>query len=275
MSTYQLPIQFSPSESLESYIKWANQQDNLSITEEAALLATFHDTNAAAADKIEAARALIISHLKYVCFIARSYSKYGLPLADLIQEGNIGLMKALKKFDPSHKVRLVTYATHWIKAEIQEFIVKNIHMVKRITTKVKKKIWQMLPSSNRTHQEAQDIADELNIDVNQVYDMSSALTTDTYLEEQLPEGQVRRIDMLADHTHMSPEHLITDESSSQLARIEASLQSLDDREKHIIQQRWLSEKKTPFRTIADTLGVSIERVRQIESAAIAKIKASV
>ncbi len=272
MTTFQLPANFCPTKSLDNYIKWANKQANLSTHEEANLLSIFHDEKADATKKIEAAKHLIISHLKYVCFIARNYTNYGLPLADLIQEGNIGLMKALKRFDPSHKARLVTYAAHWIKAEIQDFIIKNIHMVKKITTKVKKKIWQMLPSSQPTHQEAQDIATELNVDIQQVYDMSSTVSTDTYLEEQLPDQQTKRIDMLASNNQDNPEHIVADDTQKKLRLIEASLALLDNRERDIVSQRWLNDKKTPLKTIAQTYNISIERTRQIEAAALKKIK---
>lgn len=267
-----LQLSYAPNESLESYLSWSYAQPNLSQQEESLLLKSYKEEN-----DINAAQKLIISHLKYVAFIARSYVKFGMNLADLIQEGNIGLMKALRKFDISQPVRLVTYATHWIKAEIQDFIVKNLHMVKRLTTHTKKKVWQMLSSSKPSNQEISNIAEETGISKREVEQIAHTLTTDHYLEESLTSDNenTRHIDVLPSNAPSPEQDIITLQSAEHdLQNIQIALTKLSDKERHIILKRWpqCTSEKAKLKDIAANLDISIERVRQIEKSALLKMR---
>lgn len=260
-----------PSMSLDKYLAWAFNQPNLSHEEEKSLLQSLKIDN-----NLDAAKKLVISHIKYVAFIAKGFTKYGLNYADLIQEGTIGLMKAINRFDISQPVRLVTYAKDWIRNEIQEYIYKNLHMVKRLTSQVKKKIWRLLPSSQPSHHEANEIAENLDIPIDKVYQITHALTNDHYLEEQLESDgqQTRHIDILPDVSQNPEETIITQQSKQiQSKDLQTALSILSPREKSIIMKRFPEHhaKGYTLKEIASDENISIERVRQIEKGAFAKM----
>ena len=260
-----------PNGSLEQYLSWAFSQPNLSQEDEKALLLSLKQDN-----NIEAAKKLVISHIKYVAFIAKGFTKYGLNYADLIQEGTIGLMKAIQRFDITQPVRLVTYAKDWIRNEIQEYIVKNLHMVKRLTSQVKKQIWRMLPSSQPTHHEASEIAEKLDISVDKVYQITHDLTGDHYLEEKIDhqEPQTRHIDVLPAEDHNPEEKIIIQQQKHiQNTHLHNALATLNQREKSIIMKRFPENdtKRQTLKEIACEENISIERVRQIEKGAYEKL----
>ena len=270
-----------PTGSLEAYIHSVNQIPVLSAEEEKELAVRFRDNN-----DIEAARNLVLSHLRFVVRVARGYSGYGLSQADLIQEGNIGLMKAVKRFDPEIGVRLISFAVHWIRAEMHEFILRNWRVVKVATTKAQRKLFFNLRSAKKrlgwlNQDEVTAIAEDLGVSARDVLEMEKRLSSnDTsfdgpalpdheendllmpsgYLEDQRP-GPEQEIEMLQN------------ESFEQQQLMDA-LALLDERNKTIIRKRWLNENKSTLHELADELGISAERVRQLEQNAIKKLKAA-
>jgi len=232
---------------------------------------------------LEAAKKLILSHLKLVIKIARSYSGYGLPVPDLVQEGNVGLMKAVKKFDVDKGVRLVSYAIFWIKAEIQEYVVKNWRMVKNATTKAQRKLFFNLRSMKKTLKplsvdEIQSIANDLNVkesDVKEMeYRMNGQELTIDYSDDDSDEDSFRPISYLEDKS-LNP-HDALDESqteSNNLKLLKNAMATLDERSESIIKARWLSEDKAKtLNHLAKKFNVSAERIRQIEKIAMDKLK---
>lgn len=232
---------------------------------------------------LEAAKKLILSHLKLVIKIARSYSGYGLPVSDLVQEGNIGLMKAVKKFDVDKGVRLVSYAIFWIKAEIQEYVVKNWRLVKNATTKAQRKLFFNLRSMKKTLKplsidEIQSIANDLNVkesDVKEMeYRMNGQELTIDYSDDDSDEDSFRPISYLEDKS-LNP-HDALDESqteSNNLELLKNAMTTLDQRSESIIKARWLSEDKAKtLNHLAKKFNVSAERIRQIEKIAMDKLK---
>ena len=231
---------------------------------------------------LNAAKKLILSHLRLVVSIAREYEGYGLNQADLIQEGNIGLMKAVKRFDPSRGVRLVSFAIHWIKAEIHEFVLRNWRLVRVATTKPQRKLFFNLRRMRKdtkvlSKAEAQNIADDLGVKLKDVYEMEKrmsgrdvALLRDNDKDE---EESYAPIDWLTD-TDNEPQLLLEkkDEESLHSEGLHKALAELDDRSRDIIQSRWLTDKTATLQNLAARYGVSPERIRQIEAKAIEKIR---
>ena len=267
---------------IDAYIQSVNRVPMLSAEEEQRLSREYRDN-----DNLAAARRLVLSHLRLVVSIARGYLGYGLPHADLIQEGNIGLMKAVKRFDPDQGVRLVSYAMHWIKAEMHEYILKNWRMVKVATTKAQRKLFFNLRSHKQdaqatfTSDEIDAVAAELNVKGTEVREMETRLSGgDIALEGQMDDGEesFAPIAYLAD-THNEPTRVIEARSNDRMQSegIEAALAKLDDRSRRIIEARWLNVNDdgsggSTLHELADEFGVSAERIRQIESAAMKKMK---
>ena len=232
---------------------------------------------------LEAAKTLILSHLKLVAKVAKGYAGYGLPQSDLVQEGNIGLMKAVKRFDPERGVRLVSFAIYWIKAEIQEYIVKNWRLVKTATTKAQRKLFFNLRSMKKTLQplksdEINSIAKELNVKPEDVREMEyrfngNEISLD-YGSEESEDDVFRPIAYLKDEAPEPSEKMELDQSEgNSLSSLNKALSALDERSRLILEERWLRDKDaSTLHELADKLGVSAERIRQIEQAAMKKIK---
>jgi RNA polymerase sigma-32 factor len=232
---------------------------------------------------LEAARMLIVSHLRLVVSIARGYMGYGLPQADLIQEGNIGLMKAVKRFDPDRGVRLVSFAMHWIKAEMNEFIVRNWRLVKAATTKAQRKLFFNLRSMKNGHDtlhpdEVKRIARELNVKPEEVMEMEYRLngheiSLDAHVDDDGDES-FSPIAYLEDESPEPSEFLETQQNEQlQSKSLSQALMSLDERSRRVLEVRWLNENATStLHDLAAEFGVSAERIRQIEQKAMQKIK---
>ncbi len=263
--------------SLESYIQSVNSFPILSQEEETNLARRLWNHG-----EIEAAQRLILSHLRFVVSIARGYKGYGLPQADLIQEGNIGLMKAVKRFDPERGVRLVSFAVHWIKAEIHEFIMRNWRLVKIATTKQQRKLFFNLRSMKQgldtmNPQEVDAMATQLGVKSEEVIEMEKRFNgSDISLESSSDDGEddtYSPINYLTDGNE--PSQILEKEQINFLRDkgLQQSLASLDDRSRHIIEARWLREKDSAtLHDLAAELGVSAERVRQIEAKALQKMR---
>ncbi len=267
---------------IDAYIQSVNRVPMLSAEEEQSLARDYRDN-----DNLDSARRLVLSHLRLVVSIARGYLGYGLPHADLIQEGNIGLMKAVKRFDPDQGVRLVSYAMHWIKAEMHEYILKNWRMVKVATTKAQRKLFFNLRSHKQDAQatfspdEIDAVAAELNVKGAEVREMETRLSGgDIALEGQMDDGEesYAPIAYLADN-HNEPTRVIEARGHDRMQSegIETALAKLDDRSRRIIEARWLNVNDdgsggSTLHELADEFGVSAERIRQIESAAMKKMK---
>ena len=264
--------------SLESYIQSVNQFRILTQEEELQLARSLRDEGS-----IDAARQLVLSHLRLVVAIARGYKGYGLPQADLIQEGNIGLMKAVKRFDPERGVRLVSFAVHWIKAEIHEFILRNWRLVKIATTKAQRKLFFNLRSMKQaldtmSQEEVAEVAKQLDVKPEEVVEMETRFSgRDISLEPLSEDDDEETFSPIAYLTDGSePSHVLEDEQTLRLRGegLEQALGGLDARSRHIIEARWLREKDTAtLHELADELGVSAERVRQIEAKAMQKLRA--
>ena len=268
---------------LDAYIKAANSAPVLTAEEERNLAIRMRDYN-----DVDAAQALIISHLRLVISVARGYLGYGLSQCDLIQEGNIGLMKAVRHYDPDKGVRLMTFAVHWIRAEIQEYIVRNSHMVKLATTHAQRKLFFNLRQMKKTDQaltnaQAEDIAEKLNVKPKEVLEMEKRLSgpdasLDTPLDEE-GDSSVTAVDMLSDKSDEPVEILEkADELQLEQVGLKKAIEQLDPRSRRIIEARWFHEndegevKAVSLATLAKEFGISIERVRQLEKQAIAKLK---
>jgi len=265
--------------SLDAYIQEVNRIPVLSLDEEQSLARRFHDES-----DLDAARLLVMSHLRFVVHVARGYSGYGLALGDLIQEGNIGLMKAVKRFDPDQGVRLVSFAVHWIRAEIHEFVLRNWRIVKVATTKAQRKLFFNLRKSKKrlgwlNQDEVNAVAADLNVKPEVVMEMESRLS-----------GQDVGFDLTADddddRPYLAPAAFLESHQASPDMAVEAEdledhhhgmlfdgIEELDDRSRDIIQSRWLIEPKITLQELADKYGVSAERIRQLEGAALKKLKA--
>ena len=262
--------------SIESYIQSVNSFPILSQEEETSLARRLWNQG-----DLEAAQQLILSHLRFVVAIARGYKGYGLPQADLIQEGNIGLMKAVKRFDPERGVRLVSFAVHWIKAEIHEFIMRNWRLVKIATTKQQRKLFFNLRSMKQgldtmNPQEVDAMATQLGVKSEEVVEMEKRFNgSDISLEPVSDEEDdaFSPISYLTDGEE--PSQILENEQITHLREkgLQQSLACLDDRSRHIIEARWLREKDTAtLHDLAAELGVSAERVRQIEAKALRKLR---
>ncbi len=270
--------QLYPSRNLGDYISAVNRLPVLSQEQEQELARRFHEDG-----DVEAARQLVLSHLRFVVYLAREYSGYGLPQEDLIQEGNIGLMKAVKRFNPAVGVRLTSFAVHWIKAEMYEFILRNWKIVKIATTKAQRKLFFNLRSAKKRlgwldREETQAIAADLDIRPEVVTGMEARLVAedvhfDTPMENQ-EDGRLAPAHYLRDDS-MDPALAAAEEervkNRQQLLR--DALFSLDERSRDIVQRRWLNEdNKVTLHELAGQYGVSAERIRQIEKNAMQKLK---
>jgi RNA polymerase sigma-32 factor len=273
-----MALSLSHSGSIESYIQVVSTIKMLSAEEEHELAERlFNDGD------IEAARKLIMSHLRFVVHIAKSYSGYGLPQADLVQEGNIGLMKAVRRFDPSVGVRLVSFAVHWIKAEIHEFVLRNWRIVKVATTKAQRKLFFNLRKSKKrlgwfTHEEVQKVADELGVNTKEVLQMEARMSSQDQAFDLTADddesGSFAPVQFLEDKTaNVEADVIDQDWDSNANQRLYSAIKTLDERSKHIIHSRWLADDKTTLQDLADKYNVSAERVRQIEKNAMKKIQA--
>ncbi|NJD08341.1 MAG: RNA polymerase sigma factor RpoH [Methylococcaceae bacterium] len=264
--------------SIDNYIGSVNVFPRLDAEQETALARRFRDEN-----DLDAARQLVMANLRFVVHIARGYLGYGLPLPDLIQEGNIGLMKAVKRYDPDVGVRLVSFAVHWIRAEIHEFIIQNWRIVKVATTKAQRKLFFNLRKfKNRlgwfSHEEASAVAEDLGLDVDAVYEMENRLAgQDVPFEPLEDEGDER--DVLAPAQYLSrssddPAYIIADDQwdSRQQARLADALADLDERSRDFLACRWLNEEKSTLHDLAERHRVSAERIRQIENGALKKLR---
>lgn len=265
--------------SLGSYVHWVNQIPLLTEDEERALAERLLKMN-----DLEAARKLVMSHLRFVVKIARSYAGYGLQQADLIQEGNIGLMKAVKRFNPSVGVRLVSFAVHWIRAEMHEYIIRNWRIVKIATTKAQRKLFFNLRKAAKkrewfSNDEVAAVAEQLNVshqDVRQMearmhhHDQSLEFTSD---DEDRDTAWQAPINYLEDKS-ASPENALisTNFEDQQAQQLHHALTTLDERSQTIIQKRWLSETKSTLEALSEKFGVSIERIRQLEKNAMKKLR---
>lgn len=268
-----------PGGNLESYIRTVNSIPILSVEEERELAERLHDEN-----DLLAARHLIMSHLRFVVHIAKSYSGYGLAQADLIQEGNVGLMKAVKRFDPKYGVRLVSFAVHWIKAEIHEFILRNWRIVKIATTKAQRKMFFNLRSSKKrlawfTADEVESVAKDLGVEPKVVREMEGRLSAhdasfDATVDEDDDTAFLAPANYLEDHSADPARAVeIADSSADTHGRLTEALKALDERSMDILNKRWLSDKKSTLHDLADEYGVSAERIRQLEKNAMKKVKA--
>ncbi len=274
-----LPLNLSPTQgSLEAYIASVNSIEPLSAEEERELALRLREHN-----DLDAARKLVLSHLRFVVYIARGYAGYGLPQADLIQEGNIGLMKAVKRFDPAHGVRLVSFAVHWIRAEIHEFILRNWRIVKVATTKAQRKLFFNLRKAKKrlgwfNQQEVDAVARDLGVSPETVREMEQRLSSQDAAFDMGREAD-DEADALSPAAYLAspeadPANVLEqadwDEHSQQ--RLSQALEALDARSRDILQQRWLSEDKATLQELAGKYQVSAERIRQLEQNAIRKLR---
>jgi RNA polymerase sigma-32 factor len=265
-----------PLGSLDHYMQAVHSVPVLSAEDEHALATRFRDH-----DDLEAARTLVLAHLRFVVHIARGYIGYGLPLGDLIQEGNIGLMKAVKRFDPEVGVRLVSFAVHWIRAEIHEYVLKNWRLVKVATTKAQRKLFFNLRKAKKhlgwlSAEETKAVARDLGVTEREVTEMEQRLSGHdmsfdpgpTDEEEYSPSAYLPSAD---GDPALSIEQ--TDWESVTQDRLESAIEQLDERSRDIIARRWLTESKVTLHDLAAQYNISAERIRQIEARAITKLKA--
>jgi len=280
MASTALTIQqLSPGQNLESYIKTVKTLPLLSAEEEKALAEKLYYHK-----DLEAARQLILASLRFVVPIARSYQGYGLPMSDLIQEGNIGLMKAVKRFNPEENVRLMTFAVHWIKAEINEFVIKNWRIVKTATTKAQRKLFFKLRGAKNaltwfTDKEADEVAEQLGVTRADVLEMDSRLygkdmQVDMSQDEEDAAGFLAPVLISQSPT---PEEFLIQENEEQYQHLamQHALAVLDERSRDIIQTRWLNDSKLGLKELAEKYHVSMERIRQIEVQAMKKMKQAI
>jgi len=278
-SSLQTVASLSPGENLASYMQTVSSIAVLTAEEENGLAERlYYDGD------LDAARHLVMSHLRFVVHIARSYNGYGLPLSDLVQEGNVGLMKAVKRFNPERGVRLVSFAVHWIKAEIHEFILRNWRIVKVATTKAQRKLFFNLRSAKKTlawltNDEADAVAKDLGVDVVQVREMEKRLSARDTAFDAPDDGD--------DDGYTAPVYFLEDKGAdpalqmeaedweaTNISKLETAMAKLDDRSLDIIRKRWLSDGKATLHELADEYGVSAERIRQLEQNAMKKVRAS-
>lgn len=269
-----------PLGNLDAYIARVNQVPILTAEEESALAADLQENN-----DVESARRLVLAHLRYVVRVARGYMGYGLPLGDLIQEGNVGLMKAVRRFDPTVGVRLVSFAVHWIKAEIHEYVLRNWRIVKIATTKAQRKLFFNLRKMKKrlgwfTQEEVAAVAKDLGVNCSDVLAMENRLNA--------MDAPYDGPDSDDDYAYLAPAHTLEASNSDPAMLIEAqdstetdnyhlaeALQELDARSLDILQKRWLADKKATLHDLADEYGVSAERIRQLEQNAMKKLRAHI
>jgi RNA polymerase sigma-32 factor len=278
-SNQLMPLSLSaPGVNLGAYISTVNQIPILTAEQEKELAERYYYDQ-----DLDAAKLLVMSHLRFVVHIARSYAGYGLPQGDLIQEGNLGLMKAVKRFDPNMGVRLVSFAVHWIKAEIHEYVIRNWRIVKIATTKAQRKLFfnlrSLKKSSKRlTLEEAQSIANDLNVTPEQVLEMEGRLTAyDAAFEAQGDDDDNTPHTAPAlylEDNRYDPARLIEEEDYEEqsTSALHEAMDQLDDRSRNILQRRWLDDDKSTLHELAAEYNVSAERIRQLEKNAMEKIK---
>jgi RNA polymerase sigma-32 factor len=267
--------------SLDAYIQEVNKIPVLSFEFEQELARRFRDD-----DEIEAARRMVLAHLRFVVHVAKGYTGYGLALGDLIQEGNIGLMKAVKRFDPDHGVRLVSFAVHWIRAEMHEFILKNWRIVKVATTKAQRKLFFNLRKSKKrlgwlNYKEVHAVAEALGVKPEVVLEMESRLSGQD-VGFDLPPNADDEIPYVAPVAYLEsksrdPEMELesSDWTNHNNTLLYAGLDELDERSQDIIRSRWLGDSKMTLQHLANRYGISAERVRQLEGNALRKMRASI
>ena len=270
-----------PIGSLDAYVERVSRIAVLGREEEVALASRFRRDN-----DLDAARQLVLSHLRFVVHIARGYSGYGLPVGDLIQEGNVGLMKAVKRFDPDVGVRLVSFAVHWIRAEIHEYVLRNWRLVKIATTKAQRKLFFNLRRFKKnlgwlTESETQAIASDLGVSAAEVTDMEQRLSSRDLSFDPAPdaddeEGSYSPAAYLP-HPEADPSVAVEREQWDEdtADRLAQALETLDERSRHILRSRWMADQKATLHELADEYGVSAERIRQIEANAIKKLRSMV
>ena len=269
-----------PVGNLDAYINAVSSVPVLSAEEETELAWRFRREN-----DLDAARQLVLSHLRFVVHIARGYNGYGLPLGDLVQEGNIGLMKAVKRFDPSVGVRLVSFAVHWIRAEIHEFVLRNWRLVKVATTKAQRKLFFNLRKAKQrlgwlSAEETRAVAEDLGVTPAEVNEMEQRLAARDMALDPAPDADDE--ERIGTPAHFlpapdaDPAELVArdDWEDNATEALGAALADLDERGRAILQRRWLSEQKATLQELAAEYGVSAERIRQIEAAAMKKLRAA-
>ncbi|WNO60385.1 RNA polymerase sigma factor RpoH [Rheinheimera sp. MMS21-TC3] len=274
-----IPFPVAASSSLEAYTHAVSSIAMLTVEEERELAKRLFETG-----DLEAARKLIISHLRFVVHIARSYSGYGLPVNDLIQEGNIGLMKAVKRFDPAVGVRLVSFAVHWIKAEIHEYVLKNWRIVKVATTKAQRKLFFNLRRSKKhlgwfSQDEVKNVAESLGVAEHEVREMESRMSNYDMPFDASDDDE--------ESAFTAPVYFLKDKNSDIALQVEeeqidtaavdqlqAAMRTLDERSQDIVRARWLDNNKLTLQELADRYSVSAERIRQLEKNAMKKLQAA-
>ena len=266
-----------PVGSLDSYIHGVGAIPVLSKEDEQALSRRFTSD-----EDLDAARELVMAHLRFVVHIAKGYTGYGLPLSDLIQEGNVGLMKAVKRFDPDYDVRLVSFAVHWIRAEIHEFVLKNWRIVKVATTKAQRKLFFNLRKNKKSlawlsHAETLAIAEDLGVTAKEVTEMEKRLSARDAIFDPAPGADDEHSFTPAAYLpteNADPAELVekTDWHDDATSRMAEAMKDLDDRSQDILQSRWLTESKMTLHELADRYSISAERIRQIEANAIKKLR---
>jgi RNA polymerase sigma-32 factor len=266
-----------PVGSFDAYVDRVSRIPVLSREDEQALARRFRE-----ADDLEAARSLVLSHLRFVVHIARGYVGYGLPVSDLVQEGNIGLMKAVKRYDPTVGVRLVSFAVHWIRAEIHEYVLRNWRLVKIATTKAQRKLFFNLRRLKKnlswlSQDETRAVANELGVSTAEVTEMEQRLSARDMSFDPLPQGDEDEVSEPAAYLSSpgaDPAEQAEGEDweSSSNAELIRAVQELDPRSRDILQSRWLGENKATLHELAAKYQVSAERIRQIESNAIARLR---
>ncbi len=269
-----------PVGSLDSYIHAVGAIPVLSKENEQALSRRFNE-----AEDLDAARELVMAHLRFVVHIAKGYTGYGLPLGDLIQEGNVGLMKAVKRFDPDYGVRLVSFAVHWIRAEIHEYVLKNWRIVKVATTKAQRKLFFNLRRKKKSlswlsHAETLAVAEDLGVSPKEVTEMERRLSArDATFDPPTAADDEHSFTPAAylPSPNANPATLVekADWTDDATKRMTAAMKDLDERSRDILQSRWLTDKKMTLHELADRYGVSAERIRQVEANAIKKLRTAI
>ncbi len=279
MSTAIQTVNLVPGSNLSAYMQTVNAIPLLTAEREQELGEQLYYQ-----EDLEAARELVMAHLRFVVHIAKSYQGYGLPLADLVQEGNVGLMKAVRRFNPEKGVRLVSFAVHWIKAEMHEYVLRNWRIVKVATTKAQRKLFFNLRGAKKklawfTNDEAHAVAADLGVDVSEVRRMEGRLTSvdmgfDAGADDE-DDGYVAPAHYLEDKA-ANPARLLEDSDwqENNLQHLKLALAQLDERSQDILQSRWLAEKKTTLHELAAKYGISAERIRQLEQNAMKTLRAS-
>lgn len=268
--------QLTPGQNLESYLHTVRTLPQYTAEEERSLAEKlYYDKD------LEAARQLILGSLRFVVPIARGYNGYGLPLGDLIQEGNIGLMKAIKRFNPERGVRLITFAVHWIRAEINEFVIRNWRIVKTATTKAQRKLFFKLRSTKKelewfNDEDADAVAEELGVTREDVLEMDTRMygrdiQVDPTQDEEEEQGFSAPV-LVSKEPDPETYWVRETETSRQEDMMFAAMQQLDDRAQDIIRSRWLTEHKLGLKELSEKYGVSMERIRQVEQQALKKMK---